>query len=246
MKDQIFNYYYIDENSIGSLFAQLDKPYIDKVNHKIQNSTKGGGRARIGLGNILRKFGMLEADFDAKLNIDKMRTKEYRELLFVEHKIKAVFGALKKKKELVFLTKESFNSVAIDKSIFVELEALFRTPELKGVDLTNMLLRAEVDEAHLQEYSWKRVSERYKNVHRDAIKNIDKSNNLSSFGFVTFKCCMGKSLIHMGTSLTKYVIGLHHLMYAWHYRKVMLSVFGQITPIKENEFYLKPFTIRHA
>lgn len=249
MEDQIFNYYYIDENSIDSLFAQLDKSYIDKVAHKSLNTTKGSGRGKIGLSSLFRTLGVGEANLEAKLSTEKMSSEEFSEVLLVEHKIKAILDSLKEEKKLVSLTKENFDSTAIQKVKFVELEALFRTPEFQEQVIayeTARLNESEMKKIYYHQDLLKSWHEEQNRVHRLVMTNTHRPDLCISKGFVTFTCRLGKSLIHMGTSLIKYTVGLHHLMIAWHHRKVMLIVFGQITPINENEFYLKPYTIRHA
>ena len=67
-------------------------------------------------------------------------------------------------------------------------------------------------------------------------------------GFVEFYSNTSWGKILMGTSLDKYHIGLHHLMYMWkssesNKRKVKLNIFGYLTKRGDKEFYIKPYTI---
>ncbi len=247
MKNQIFNYYYLDEDKIDSLFAQLDKLHIDKITRKILNTTKGKGKGKTVLGSIFGRLGLGEIDLEAELSKEKISSEEFSEHLLVEHKILGILDSLKEEKKLVLLTKDNFDTTTIQMGQFVELVAFFRTPDFQEKDISSeTLMQRQRQELYFHEVSKEKRREVQNRGHMFAMENLDKPDNIFSSGFVTFKCCLGKSLIHMGTSLVKYTIGLHHLMIAWHYRKVKLNVFGQLTPIKENEFYLKPFSIRHA
>jgi len=225
MKPQIYNFHYLDESGIDSLFAQSGKSYIEQIVHKKLNATKGSGKIEFSLGSLFRWLGLGKTDLKGKLSHEKIGSEEFSEIFLVEHKLKIVLDLLKKEKLLVLLTEDNFNPINIQKSHFVELEGTFEVPERKEVSRKTKILDMQL-------------------VFPTHFKKLDESLSFELDPFTEFKCWMGGSLIRMGTSLKKYTLGLQHLMIIWHSREVKLRVFGELTSIKEGEFYIKPFSIR--
>lgn len=228
MESQIYYYYYLDESGIDTLFAQSGKLYINQIIHKKLKAIKGSGKGKVSVGNLFKLLGLGKVDLEGKLAHEKIGSEEFNEIFRVEHKLKIILDLLKKKNQLVLLTEDKFNPKTIKVSQFVDLEGTFKLPDYKEVSNKTKILNKQLSNAFY-------------------FSKIDGISLPVLTPFVEFYCYIGDSVIRMGTSLEKYSMGLSHFLIIWHYEEVKLRVFGELTTsASEGEYYLKPFSIRHA
>ena len=214
-EDKVQLYVYLDDEGLDSMYAQCGEFLVENLT-TLENAGKIEGSAKVKTGQILNILGIGGAELDGQLSINRLKSESVKSIFLVEHRVPLLLDYLKTTKQIHELNE---NNIIIKEGGYILFESKFLTPNLSEV---------------LDQAKPKRIS--------------PSSQDNITRGFVKFTAQLNSIKITMGTSVAKYKIGLHHLIYMWQSvegdrRIVNLSVFGYISKVGSNDYYLKPYAI---
>lgn len=130
--EPMVSFYYLDQEGIDSLFAQVGKPYVETIVRRKTSGTTRKASGKISTGLVLKWLGIGEVGADVGLNHGRTYSEEFTEFLRTEHKLRIAMNAVSEGKALIVFNEdtfdaEDFQAEDFQKALFVDFSGHFET-----------------------------------------------------------------------------------------------------------------------